>query len=137
MSTLASAHLNHCLTLATLERLTSHGEITVGAILIPRGFIVARCAIRAPLPLQNHFVDLDPDRRKPRCSSSILRAGISLTGWPTSLFVGRIQITISIRPMTGRFQLNSPLKWRPPLALCPREGVSKVSPSSSIFGIRF
>lgn len=112
---------NYPVTLATINRLISHCEITfdlIYAILIPRSIMVAHCAITG-LP---RLFELTSWQRV--CVSGTPMYQLSLESVDLvdrvatrSVVVGRIQTTVCLRPVCGTVKIDSldayPIKFHP------------------------
>ena len=115
-STIAS---DYSRTLAKLERLTSHGEITSDlfyAILIPRSLMVARCAITG-LPRIFKLTSWVRTQIDGKPVFQLNMESVDLVDRPLthSVVVGRVQTIVYIRPMVGTVKIDSldayPLKF--------------------------
>jgi hypothetical protein len=115
-STIASDYSH---TLAKLERLTSHGEITFDlfyAILIPRSLMVARCAITG-LPRIFKLTSWVRTQVEGKPMFQLNLESVDLVDRPLthSVVVGRVQTIVYIRPMAGTVKIDSldayPLKF--------------------------
>jgi hypothetical protein len=115
-STIAS---DYCHTLAKLERLTSHGEITFDllyAILVPRSLMVTHCAITG-LPRLFQLTSWNRTQIEGKPMFQLNLESVDLVDRPLthSVVVGRIQTSIYIRPMRGTVKINTldayPLKF--------------------------
>ncbi|KAF8956224.1 P-loop containing nucleoside triphosphate hydrolase protein [Flammula alnicola] len=117
-STLAS---DYRATLAKIERLTSHGEITFDllySILVPRSLMVARCAITG-LPRLFQLASWMRTSVEGKPVFQLNLESVDLVDRPIthSVVVGRVQTTVYIRPMRGTVKINTmdayPLKFHP------------------------
>jgi len=106
-------------TLAKLDRLTSHREITFDlfyAILVPRSLMVARCAITG---LQRIFKLTSWVRTqiegKPMFQLNLESVDLVDRHLTHSVVVGRVQTIVYIRPISGTVKIDSldayPLKF--------------------------
>ncbi|KDR70007.1 hypothetical protein GALMADRAFT_145052 [Galerina marginata CBS 339.88] len=115
-STIAS---DYSVTLATIDRLTTHGEITFDllyAILVPRSLIVTRCAITG-LPRLFKLVSWVRTAVEGKPVYQLNLQSVDLVDRPMthSVVVGRVQTTVYIQEMRGTVKINTmdayPLKF--------------------------
>jgi len=117
-STLAS---DYKVTLAKIERLTSHGEITFAllfALLVPRQLMVAKCAITG-LPRLFELVSWTraSAEGKPAYQLELESVDLIDSSLGRGSIVGRIQTTMSIKEVSGIVKIDSldvyPFKFHP------------------------
>ncbi|KDR69962.1 hypothetical protein GALMADRAFT_255287 [Galerina marginata CBS 339.88] len=115
-STIAS---DYRVTLATIDRLTSHGEITFDllySILVPRSLMVTRCAITG-LPRLFELTSWIRTAVEGKPVYQLSLQSVDLVDRPVthSVVVGRVYTTVYIRPMRGTVKINTmdayPLKF--------------------------
>lgn len=106
-------------TLATIERLTSHGEITfehLYAILVPKSLMVTECAITG-LPRLFELTSWSRTvvENVPFYQLSLQRVDLVDRPATHSVTVGRVQATLNIFPVDGVVRIDSldvyPLKY--------------------------
>ncbi|KAJ4467256.1 P-loop containing nucleoside triphosphate hydrolase protein [Lentinula aciculospora] len=109
-------------TIATIQKLKAHGEITnklLYSILVPRSIFVARCAITGQYRLfkliSHSYVIIDD---KPRCTRLDLES-IDLVDKPVSQTVGagRVRTVVALNAFNGTVKIQDldvyPLKFHP------------------------
>jgi hypothetical protein len=108
-------------TLATINRLISHSEITFAllyAILIPRSIMVARCAITG-LPRLFRLMSWQRTGIEGRAMYQLTMESIDLVDRPVthSVVVGKIQTVVFLKAVSGTVKIDSldayPLKFHP------------------------
>jgi hypothetical protein len=106
-------------TLATIERLTAHGEIAFDllyAILVPRSLMVTRCAITG-LPRLFELTSWVRAAIEGKPVYQLTLQSVDLVDRPLthSVVVGRVQTIVYIRPSCGTVKINTmdayPLKF--------------------------
>ncbi|KAF8148667.1 P-loop containing nucleoside triphosphate hydrolase protein [Crassisporium funariophilum] len=107
-STIAS---DYRVTLATIQRLTSHSEITfelLFAILVPRSLMVARCAITG-LPRLFKMTSWNRTVIEGKPMFQLNLESVDLVDRPMthSVVVGKVQTTIFIRPFRGTVKIDT------------------------------
>ncbi|KAF8797499.1 P-loop containing nucleoside triphosphate hydrolase protein [Phlegmacium glaucopus] len=117
-STIAS---DYCVTLATINRLVSHSEITfdlIHAILIPRSIMVARCVITG-LPRLFRLTDWKRTCIDGMSVYQLNMESVDLVDRPMthSVVVGKVQTVVFLRFVSGTVKIDSldayPLKYHP------------------------
>ncbi|KAF8882735.1 P-loop containing nucleoside triphosphate hydrolase protein [Gymnopilus junonius] len=115
-STIAS---DYRLTLATIERLTAHGEITFDllyAILVPRSLMVTKCAITG-LPRLFELTSWIRTAVEGKPVYQLTLQSVDLVDRPLthSVVVGKVQTIVYLRPVGGTVKINTldayPLKF--------------------------
>lgn len=108
-------------TLATINRLISHSEITfdlIYAILIPRSIMVARCAITG-LPRLFRLTDWQRSGVEGMLMYQLHLESVDLVDRPMThtVVVGKVQTVVYIKRMRGTVKIDSldayPIKFHP------------------------